>query len=336
MRGAVLLAAGLTVALQGATAQREENGGAPSSTTEFPAWEARTVVADARTVSDQVVLVRDGEGLLGIAAETGASAEAIARANALSWPYALRTNQRLKIPGGRYHLVRPGQSGIAIARAYGVDWSRIATINALAEPYILRAGSRILIPSPAIGSPLSRAAERAAAFRLDVDDILTGGEPAQIPRQPPARAAVHASRPLSATAVVAPPVRLAAGGFTWPVAGGRIVRRFGAGGTGERSNGIDIAAPLSTPIRATADGIVAYSGSGIAALGGLVIVRHGGGWTSVYGYANRLLVTRGQSVKRGQRLALSGDSGSAERPALHFELRRGRVPVDPVTMLRTD
>ncbi len=308
---------------QMAVAQREDLATAP------PAWESRPVVADARTVADGIVLVRPGDGLLGIAAKTGASAEAIARANALKPPYALRRNQRLKIPGGRYHLVEPGQTGIAIARAYGVDWSRIVFANALPDPYVLRAGTRLRIPVAATSR--SRAAERAAAFRLDVEDIVTGGEPALARNQSPARPTPR--RTLPPAAAIAPPVRLAAGGFAWPVDTGRIARRYGAGGTGERSDGIDIAVPASTPVHATADGVVAYAGSGIAALGGLVIVRHGGGWTSVYGYARRLLVTRGQSVRRGQTIALSGATGFAERPAVHFELRRGRLPIDPQRLL---
>ena len=84
---------------------------------------------------------------------------------------------------------------------------------------------------------------------------------------------------------------------------------------------------------AAADGVVAYVGDGIAALGGLVIIKHGGGWTSVYGHASKLLVQRGQSVKRGQTVALSGDTGFADRPELHFELRKGRTPVDPTSQL---
>jgi murein DD-endopeptidase MepM/ murein hydrolase activator NlpD len=63
------------------------------------------------------------------------------------------------------------------------------------------------------------------------------------------------------------------------------------------------------------------------------MVKHGDGWTSVYGHASRILVQRGQAVKRGQSLALSGDTGLADRPELHFELRKGRVPVDPLSKL---
>ena len=296
-----------------------------------PSWETRPVAADAREVPESTVVVRRGEGLRAVAERTGASVEAIARANGIAPPYVIRAGQRLTVPAGRYHLVRPGQSGIAIARAYGVPWPRIVTANALAEPYLLNAGQRVLIPGDEPAGP-SRAAERAAAFRLDVDSILTGGEPALAANQAPTRPVSRPTRPLPSSAAVAPPVRLAGGGFVWPVQG-RVVKRFGPGASGERNDGIKIAVPIGTPVGSVADGVVAYAGDGIAALGGLVIVKHGGGWTSVYGHASRLLVSRGQSVKRGQAVALSGDTGFADRPELHFELRKGRTPVDPQTQL---
>jgi len=114
---------------------------------------------------------------------------------------------------------------------------------------------------------------------------------------------------------------------------GRIVAHFGPGASGEKYNGIKIAVPIGTPILAAADGVVAYAGSGIPTLGGLVIVKHGDSWTTVYGHASQLLVQRGQSVRRGQTIALSGDSGLADRPELHFEMRKGRTPVDPQRQL---
>lgn len=297
-----------------------------------PAWETRPVVAAAAAVPAQTYSVRPGDTLNRVSAATGASVDAIARVNGLQPPFTLVAGRRLSIPAGRYHLVQPGQSGIAIARAYGVPWSRVVEANGLVEPFILRAGQRVLIPDLTPSAPgLSTAAQRAAAFRLDIDDILTGGEPALAVDKAPARPAATAARVLPSTAVVAAPARLA-GGFTWPVEG-RIVSRFGPGASGERQNGVNIAAPLGTPVRATADGVVAYVGSGIQALGGLIIVRHGGNWTSVYGYAAKLLVQRGQAVKKGQPLAVSGQTGNADRPAVHFELRRGRTPVDPQSQL---
>lgn len=302
---------------------------APGLSPTRPTWEARPVTPNAVTVESSSYVVRDGDTLAAIAARTGAGEGAIAQANDLSPPFVVQVGQRLAIPGGRYHTVGRGESGIAIARAYGVEWSRIVAANALAEPYVMRVGQRILIPgTPAGGNTL---AERAAAFTLDVDDILTGGEPAVAGNQPPAKPAATPRRVLPPTAVVAAPARLR-GGFVWPV-DGRVIKRFGPGASGERNDGIAIAVPASTPIHATADGVVAYAGTGIAALGGIVIIKHGDRWTSVYGHASKLLVRRGQAVRQGQTVALSGDTGFADRPEVHFELRRGRTPVDPQTQL---
>jgi len=295
-----------------------------------PAWQARPVSADAKDVDSTTYVVRPGDTLRAVADRTGAGSEAIARANGLTPPFVIRSGQRLAIPGGRYHLVRSGETGIAIARAYGIDWSRIVTANGLSEPYTLRSGMRVLIPGTAPG--ISSAAERAAAFRLDVDDIVTGSAPALASNQRPAPASRSPRRVLAPTEAISEPTRLR-GGFGWP-AQGRVVARFGpSGASGERFNGIKIAVPIGTPVLAAADGVVAYAGSEVPTLGGLVIVKHGDGWTTVYGHASRLLVQRGQSVKRGQTIALSGDSGLADRPELHFEMRKGRAPVDPLAQL---
>ncbi|GAA0729073.1 M23 family metallopeptidase [Sphingomonas japonica] len=297
-----------------------------------PAWQTGSIAADARSVAATTYSVERGDTLRGIAERFGAGSEAIARANALTPPFTIFPGQRLVIPGGRYHLVRAGQTGIAIARAYGVDWSRIVTDNALEEPYILRIGQRILIPGGEPGAAPVSYAERARAFELDIDDLVTGSEPAIADSQRPAAPSTSPKRVLSATTAVATPVRASKGGFQWPV-DGRITDRFGPGRSGERNDGIKLAVPNGTPIAAAADGVVAYVGSDIPSLGGLVILKHGSNLTSVYGHASELLVQRGQAVKRGQRIALSGDSGSAERPELHFEIRQGRTPVDPLTRL---
>ncbi|RYE01218.1 MAG: M23 family metallopeptidase [Sphingomonadales bacterium] len=299
----------------------------PALPAQRPAWEMRTVTPDARQVDAGTYVVRSGDSLRSISVKTGAGSEAIARANNLAQPYTIFPGQKLAIPAGRYHAVREGETGIAIARAYGVDWSRVIAVNYLEDPYILRTGQRLLIPN---AGP-ETIEERAARFRLDIDDLLTGSSPAAREGEKPARPTASSARVLPATTPVAVPARLA-GTFRWPVTG-TIVKRFGPGASGERNDGIKISVPLNTPILASADGVVAYVGSDVPALGGLVILSHGDGWTTVYGHAGQLLVQRGQAVKRGQTIALSGNSGFADRPELHFEMRKGRSAIDPVPRL---
>ncbi len=291
------------------------------------AWEARPVTADAREIAAGSYVVEPGDTLRAIADRTGSGSEAIARANGIDPPFTIRVGQRLTIPGGRYHLVRPGETGIAIARAYGVPWGRIVADNDLIEPFVLRAGQRILVPH---GGPMT-AAERAAAFHLDIEDIVTGGEPALASNAQPVRPTNSPSRILPPDAVVGEPLRRT-GGFAWPV-NGSVVKNFGPGSSGERNDGIKIAVPPQTPVLASADGVVAYTGDGVAGMGSLVMLRHGDGWTTIYAHNRQILVERGQAVKRGQTIALSGDSGFADRPELHFEIRKGRTAIDPLTQL---
>jgi murein DD-endopeptidase MepM/ murein hydrolase activator NlpD len=308
-----------------------------------PTWEARPVVADARIVAASRYTVATGDTLRSISAKTGAGSEAIARANGLTQPYVIRPGQTLAIPAGRYHRVKAGETGIAIARAYGVPWRDVLAANALEPPFILRVDQRILIPdasavvlarpSPPTGAPAGPVPNpRQAAFELDIDSIVTGGEPAIGPAEKPAAATASSARILPPSAAVADTARFN-GRFDWPVDSGSIVKRFGPGASGERLDGVKIGVPAGTPIHATADGVVAYTGTSVATLGGIIMVKHGSEWTSVYGHASRLSVQRGQAVKRGQIIGYTGSTGQADRPQLHFELRKGRDPVDPAKQL---
>lgn len=297
-----------------------------------PAWEAKPVTPNAVTAKDGRYIVQSGDTLRAIGARTGAGSEAIARANALAAPFVIHPGDTLTIPGGRYHRVNAGETGIAIARAYGVPWGDIVTANALEPPYTLRVDQRVLIPGAGSGGGATSGGDtRHAGLQLDIDSIVSGGEPAVGGRDKPVSGSPSSARVLSSTTAVAPPAHFN-GRFAWPVRG-TVVAKFGPGGTGVVNDGLKIAVPLDTPIQASADGVVAYVGSGIPGLGGIVILKHDNTWSSVYGHASQLLVSRGQSVKRGQVIALSGDSGFADRPEVHFEIRKGRTPVDPLAEL---
>jgi murein DD-endopeptidase MepM/ murein hydrolase activator NlpD len=130
--------------------------------------------------------------------------------------------------------------------------------------------------------------------------------------------------------VTEPPKRFA-GRFAWPLTG-KILRSFGQYGSGSRNDGIDIATSLGMPVRAAADGVVAYAGQ-LAGFGELILIRHGEGWLTAYGHADKVLVRRGQAVSRGDTIARAGASGNAPRPQLHFEVREGRRPVNPLRLL---
>ncbi len=122
------------------------------------------------------------------------------------------------------------------------------------------------------------------------------------------------------------------GKFLWPV-NGKIVSPFGPKDGGLHNDGINIAAPLGTPIHAADNGVVVYAGNELRGFGNLLLVRHVDGWVSAYAHCDALLVKRGDNVKRGQVIARVGQSGNVTSPQLHFELRRGAEAVDPLPQL---
>lgn len=116
--------------------------------------------------------------------------------------------------------------------------------------------------------------------------------------------------------------------FSWPLKG-RIISDFGAGDDGQRSDGINIAAVYGTPIRAAAAGTVSYAGDELKNYGNLVLIRHANGYITAYAHAESLTVSKGDVVKQGQLIGYAGDSGGVSQPQLHFEIRRGKTPLDP-------
>jgi murein DD-endopeptidase MepM/ murein hydrolase activator NlpD len=289
-----------------------------------PSWSPAVVERNASRVNASDYIVQSGDTLYRIEAKTGAGLSQIVSANVLPFPYVLKLGQKLTIPAGMYHRVARGETGIAIARAYGVPWSDIIALNSIQPPYVMREGQRLRLPETVAQAPsiddLSPEA-RAANFSLNIDDVVTGGQPAL--------ARTGTSGTLSAP--VTGPASFA-GGFVWPVRG-TLLGRFGSMGGGKVNDGINIAVTQGTPVNAAAQGVVVYSGNEIGVFGGLVLVDHGGGWVTAYGHLGQLQVARGDKVVVGQALGTVGDTGYVKQPQLHFEIRKDRKPVDPLTKL---
>jgi lipoprotein NlpD len=147
---------------------------------------------------------------------------------------------------------------------------------------------------------------------------------APVPAPAPAAAAPE---PKTAEPKSAEPAAVSSSGFAWP-ARGRVVQGFSA----PRSMGISIAGSPGDPVSAAADGRVIFSGPGPRGYGNLVIVKHDDETLSVYAHNRALSVKEGQSVKRGQKVAELGSSGT-DAPKLHFEIRKSGKPVDPQKLL---
>ena len=119
----------------------------------------------------------------------------------------------------------------------------------------------------------------------------------------------------------------------WPI-NGDVIAEFGPQEKGRHNDGINIAAPRGTPVRAVESGVVAYAGNELRGFGNLLLVKHDNGWVSAYAHNGALLVQPGDTVSRGQVIARVGNSGSVATPQLHFQLRKGPRAVDPRSYLR--
>jgi len=223
-------------------------------------------------------------------------------------------------PTSAVHVVAPGETLHSIARLYGKPVLVLAKANNIAPDTMVKVGERIVIPDV-------RAAGRAAP--------APHAEAAPPPQNVATAESPHSARVVTQGAPVGQesPVKSAepAGSlpsFRWPVRG-RVIAGFGPKPNGLQNDGINLAVPEGTPIKASEDGVVAYAGNELKGYGNLVLVRHSNGFVTAYAHASEILVKKGDVVKRGQVIAKSGQTGSVTAPQLHFEIRKGSTPVDP-------
>ena len=222
------------------------------------------------------------------------------------------------------HIVAPGETLSRISRLYGKSLAELARANRLAPSAHLRVGDRIIIPGVQTSKRLSKAAiaqAKPAAPAAPKEPANESISVAQVPELP-----TGANPSKSAEATGALPT------FRWP-ARGRVIAGYGPTPNGVQNDGINIALPEGTPVKAAEDGTVAYAGNELKGYGNLVLIRHPNGYVTAYAHAKELMVKRGDQIKRGQVIARSGQTGNINAPQLHFEIRKGAAPLDPTRFL---
>jgi len=243
------------------------------------------------------------------------------------------------LPAAPIHTVASGDTLSKIAHKYRVKVKDLAVANGMAPETSLKIGQKIAVPIKAVPAPpkgqLATGTIPPTAAKLPV------GAQAKAPSAPSGKIAttdqgskvqiVQPSDPSADEIAAANGVPA----FRWP-ARGRVIANFGAKVNGASSDGIDLAVPEGTPVRAADDGVVAYSGSELKGYGNLVLVRHANGFVTAYAHASELLVKRNDQVRKGQVIAKSGQTGTASSPQLHFEIRKNSAPVDPMQYLPSD
>ena len=220
------------------------------------------------------------------------------------------------------YTVQSGDTLSSIARKTGVGTVALKQANGM-QNGLLKIGQTLNVPA-------GGAATVASAKPAKIDPVTTATTPPAAKTTPSETLASY-TPPKKDSKVIqqaedddaVAPDATGIGKMRWPVRG-RVISGFGSG-----KDGVDIAVPTGTPVKAAENGVVIYAGDGLKEFGNTVLVRHENGLVTVYGHASSLEVQRGQKVKRGQEIALSGMSGTTDSPKLHFEVRKNSAPVDP-------
>ena len=309
------------------------------------------------------VRVEQGMTLYSISRANGLSVAQLAAANGIEPPYTVSTGRVLRIPGvaqarapkpsfapqeeqdyasdepvkkasGGRHTVRSGETLFSLGRKYGVSPYAIADLNGLSHDEALNVGQSLRVPGGKGKSIVSKvpAVEESEQIVSNDDPVETDDTEQNLTlKKPVLDEEVPIAKPVqqqTAEVNAAPTM----GSMRWPVKG-KIISEYGAKPNGLKNEGINIAVPEGTGVRAAESGVVAYAGNELKGYGNLVLIRHEGGWVTAYAHAKELFVKRGDIVKRGDVIAKAGQTGSVSSPQLHFEVRKGATAMDPLKFL---
>ncbi|MGQ9512965.1 MAG: peptidoglycan DD-metalloendopeptidase family protein [Thermodesulfitimonas sp.] len=229
------------------------------------------------------------------------------------------------------YRVAAGDTLCGIARRYGVGAALIARANGLSLSDPIYAGQYLLVPAGGLSHrvvPGDTLRDIACRYGVPVEEIVrANGLDAGAPLLVGAELLVPISPEIPETQDRGDREPL-----SWPVPG-PISSPFGLR-DGRPHEGIDIAAPAGTPVRAAAGGQVIYAGP-TGTYGLLVILQHDDARTTCYAHCDEVYVVPGQTVTAGEVIAAVGNTGRSTGPHLHFEVRVNGTPYDPVTFLRS-
>lgn len=252
------------------------------------------------------------------------------------------------------YKIQAGDSLYRIARQHNVKVAELEKANNITNARQLKPGTTLRVPGAA-GSAGATSAPTATAEAAKSEEpvaprvIQSTTQPTVINNTEQRVAALDTGRATDATAAPAAaapqaneakptktaavtPAQVSTGSMRWP-SKGKVVSGFGQRPDGTHNDGINISVPQGTDVHAAAEGEVAYAGSELKGYGNLILLRHDNGWVTAYAHADKLLVKRGDKVRRGDVIAKSGNTGQVDQPQLHFELRQGSKPVDPLPYL---
>ena len=307
------------------------------------------------------VIVNQGDTLYSIARAHNVQASALMSSNGIYNANSIQVGQRLKLPGfepvrvasnaayvpppaanASEHVVGTGDTISSISRQYNVSPGELARTNNFGAKDSLKIGQRLKVPHGGSFAASAPAAVPVASVKVDLPKPVavkeakivtpTVAQPEKIAAAPPQAEVKIAKAEPEATASLPTPEPMNSTEFRWPVRG-RVVQNYGPQQGGGKNDGINIAVPSGTAVKAAENGVVAYAGSELKGYGQLVLIRHDNDFVTAYAHNSKIDVKRGDKVTRGQTIAQAGQSGDVTQPQVHFEIRKGSSPVDPMTHL---
>ena len=261
--------------------------------------------------SCNVVRVSKGDTLYSISRRKNVSVRALIERNKLVPPYTLKVGQRLIIPRTEYYRVHKGDTLYSIAKRYNMTVSSLARLNKISAPYTLNVGQRLQVSD---WGNTSSAKIQKSETKTTSTWQKNEKEPNVTPKTinvPKSAQSKRFDRPSS----------------------GKIISTFGTK-NGIHNDGINFAGKVGDPVKAADAGKVVYAGNELKGYGNLLLVKHDGGWITAYAHNDTLLVKKGASVARGQKIATMGKTGSVKSPQLHFEVRYKTKVVNPQEYLK--
>ncbi|MCD6580294.1 MAG: M23 family metallopeptidase [Desulfuromusa sp.] len=227
---------------------------------------------------------------------------------------------------GIYHTVKPGQTLYRISRTYEIDADYLARVNAISDPSQIPIGTRLFVPGAerVLLVPVVKTQSTSKAVTVPVKKKVISSF-----RQPPQ---VKKTKPVATRPQLAKKKATQLKKLQWPLRG-KIVRSFSKKAKAGGGKGMEIAVRGGSNVTAAAAGKVIYSGDGVNGYAFLIILQHENDLFTVYGFNRKNLVNQGDFVSQGERIALSGTPPAGGLPRLHFEVRKGKLAVNPMLYL---
>jgi murein DD-endopeptidase MepM/ murein hydrolase activator NlpD len=262
-----------------------------------------------------------------------------APAQATAAPPMAGASAQTLLPAPPVYTVASGDTLGRVAHRFRLSVREIAVANGITPQTPLKIGTQLTIPinvaSVRPGRPPAGASVVAQAKPPAAPYVPAAAGPGKLASSEPAANVRIASPVETSPEEAGSSAANGAPSFRWPTRG-RVITNFGAKVNGSPNDGIDLAVPEGTQVRAADDGVVAYAGNELKGYGNLVLVRHSNGFVTAYANASELLVRRNDQVHKGQVILKSGQTGNAATPQLHFEIRKNSAPVDPMQYLPAD